>query len=277
MKPGDRFRPKKSLGQHFLIDPTVIQKIILRAGLQASEQVLEIGPGRGALTLPLARSVDHVFAVEKDAYLVNSLRDRLARSGVRNVTLIHHDILVWSFREIGFPRPARLRIIGNLPYNISAPVLEKLIKNRKFLNKAVLMFQLEVAERLTASPGGKPYGALTVLVQYYARSRVLLEVSKDAFHPKPKVDSMVLELDFERPYPKAARDEDTFRKIVKGAFAYRRKTLINSLRSLAGAWDKSLLLKAMETCGIDPNRRAETLSMDEFLRFSDTVSLTNCR
>ena len=139
------------------------------------------------------------------------------------------------------------------------------------------MFQLEVAERLTASPGGKPYGALTVLVQYYARSRVLLEVSKDAFHPKPKVDSMVLELDFERPYPKAARDEDTFRKIVKGAFAYRRKTLINSLRSLAGAWDKSLLLKAMETCGIDPNRRAETLGMDEFLRFSDTVSLTNCR
>ena len=133
------------------------------------------------------------------------------------------------------------------------------------------MFQLEVAERLTASPGGKSYGALTLLVQYYAHSRVLFEVSKNAFHPKPKVDSMVVEMDFERPYPKAALDEDHFRRILKGAFAYRRKTIMNSLRSVGDDWDHKELLKAMERCGIDPKRRGETLHMDEFLCLSDNL------
>jgi 16S rRNA (adenine1518-N6/adenine1519-N6)-dimethyltransferase len=275
VKTGNGFRPKKKLGQHFLIDSNVIRNIILRAELRPSERILEIGSGRGALTLPLARAVDHVFAVEKDAQLVRFLRERLARAGVHNVTLIQHDILAWSLQEIHLTPPAKLTIIGNLPYNISSPVLDKLMRHRKFLNKAILMFQLEVAERLNASPGGKSYGALTVLAQYCTSIRPLLKVSKNAFHPKPKVDAMVLELDFERPYAKAARNEDNFRKIVKSAFAYRRKTLINSLRAMGTDWDKALLLKAMDTCGIDPHRRAETLHMDEFLCLSDTLSLTN--
>jgi 16S rRNA (adenine1518-N6/adenine1519-N6)-dimethyltransferase len=275
IKADTSFRPKKGLGQHFLIDPKVIRNIITRAGLEDSEWVLEIGPGKGALTLPLARSVGHVVAVEKDTRLIKSLKGRLDRSGIKNVTLINHDILVWNFQDVNLTPSAKLRIMGNLPYNISAPVLDKLIRNRKLLNKAILMFQLEVAERLTAPPGGKSYGALTVLLQYYAQSRVLLEVSKNAFHPKPKVDSMVVELDFERPYPKAARDEDNFRRLLKNAFAYRRKTIMNSLRSVGEDWDRNVLLKAMESCGIDPKRRAETLHMDEFLCLSDMLSLTN--
>jgi 16S rRNA (adenine1518-N6/adenine1519-N6)-dimethyltransferase len=268
------FRPAKRLGQHFLIDPEVIQRIITRARLQSSEWVLEIGPGQGALTLPLARSVAHVVAVEKDTRLINKLKGRLDHHGIKNVTLINDDILLWNFREVDLTPPAKLRTIGNLPYNISAPVLDKLVRNRDVIDKAILMFQREVAQRLTASPGGKAYGVLTLSVQYHAQSRVLFEVSKNAFHPKPKVDSMVVELDFERPHPKAARDEDNFRRILKGAFAHRRKTIVNSFRSLPGDWDKKVLLKAMERCGIDPRRRAETLHMDEFLCLSDILSLT---
>ena len=269
-----KFRPKKSLGQHFLTDPKIIHRIITRAGLQASDRVLEIGPGQGALTLPLARHVGHVVAVEKDTQLVHSLRKRLDRSGIKNVTLLNHDILKWDFLEMNPTSPSSLKVIGNLPYNISSPVLEKLIVNRRILSKAVLMFQSEVAKRLTASPGGKSYGALTLLIQYHARTRVLTEVSKNAFYPKPKVDSMVLEMDFEKPFPRPALDETDFKNILKGAFSYRRKTILNSLRSFSGDWDHGGLLIALEKCGIEPERRAETLSMNDFLCLSKMLSLT---
>jgi 16S rRNA (adenine1518-N6/adenine1519-N6)-dimethyltransferase len=265
------FRATKRLGQHFLVETKIIHKIIACAGLTESDLVLEIGPGKGALTLPLARSVGRVVAIEKDAVLVNILQHRLNRTGINNVTLINHDILKWDFHEIRLPSSTRLLVIGNLPYNISSPVLDKLIKNRNLLSKAVLMFQLEVAKRLTAFPGGKAYGAMTLSIQYYAHTRVLLEVTKDAFNPKPKVDSMVLELDFKKPYPRRALNEDTFKKVLKGSFAHRRKTMINSLRGLSRFWDRDILLEAMKTCGIDPKRRAETLDMDEFICLSDAL------
>lgn len=272
---GPGFRAKKRLGQHFLVEPKIIHKIIACARFTESDLVLEIGPGKGALTLPLARSVGRLVAIEKDALLVSLLQKRLNRAGINNVTLINHDILKWDFQKIRQPSSTRLLVIGNLPYNISSPVLDKLIKNRNLLNRAVLMFQLEVAKRLTASPGGKAYGAMTIFIQYHAHTRILLEVSKDAFSPKPEVDSMVVELDFKKPYPKRALNEDTFKKVFKGAFAHRRKTMINSLRVLSQFWDRDVLLEAMKTCGIDPKRRAETLDMDEFLCLSDALGSTN--
>ena len=272
---GPEFRPTKRLGQHFLVETKIIHKIIACARLTESDLVLEIGPGKGALTLPLARSVGRVVAIEKDAHLMNLLQNRLNRAGISNVTLVNHDILKWDFHEIKLPSSTKLLVMGNLPYNISSPVLDKLIKNRNLLNRAVLMFQLEVGKRLTASPGEKAYGAMTLFIQYYAHTRVLLELTKDAFNPKPKVDSMVLELNFKKPYPKRALNEDTFKKVLKGAFAHRRKTMINSLRGLSQFWDRDVFLEAMKTCGIDTKRRAETLDMDEFLCLSDALPSTN--
>lgn len=272
-----RFRAKKSLGQHFLVETKIIHKMIACAGFNVSDRVLEIGPGQGALTIPLARSVEHVIAVEKDTHLLLSLQKRLNRAGISNVTLINHDILKWDFQEIKGLSSKRIPVIGNLPYNISSPVLEKLVKNRDLISRSVLMFQLEVAKRLTASPGSKAYGALTLLVRYYAQPRPLLEVSKDAFNPKPNVDSMVLELDFEKPYPGGTFSEDTFKKIVKDAFAHRRKTMVNSLRDVSPSWDREALLDAMKRCGIDPKKRAETLDMGAFLCLTDALSNTDCR
>ena len=272
---GPGFRAKKRLGQHFLVEPKIIHKIIACAGFKESDLVLEIGPGKGALTVPLARSVGRILAIEKDAFLVSLLQKRLKKAGINNVTLINYDILKWDFHKIRPPSSGRLLVIGNLPYNISSPVLDKLIKNQNLLNRAVLMFQLEVAKRLTASPGGKAYGAMTIFIQYHAHTRILLEISKDAFNPKPEVDSMVLELNFKKPYPKRALNEDTFKKVLKGAFAHRRKTIINSLRVLSQFWDRDVLLEAMRTCGIDPKRRAETLNIDEFICLSDALESTN--
>ena len=264
---GDRgYHAKKWLGQHFLVEAEIIHKIVDLAGFQVSDRVLEIGPGQGALTLPLARSVGHVVAVEKDAHLVNALQTRLNKAGITNVTLINHDILTWDFRNIGSLSSTGILVIGNLPYNISSPVLEKLINNRDLIRRAVLMLQLEVAKRLTASPGGKAYGAMTLWVNYHAHPRPLFEVSKDAFNPKPKVDSMVIELDFERPHPgRLLNSERYFKKIVKGSFAHRRKTMVNSLKGMSPSLDRKTLLEVMKKCGIDPGRRAETLDIDAFL------------
>jgi 16S rRNA (adenine1518-N6/adenine1519-N6)-dimethyltransferase len=137
------------------------------------------------------------------------------------------------------------------------------------------MFQLEVAKRIAASPGTKAYGAMTLLVQYHAHPTVLLEVSREAFYPRPNVDSMVLELDFDRPHPRCSDHDEEFRKVVKSAFSHRRKTLLNSLKSSSITWDREMLLEAMKKCGIDPRRRPETLDMDEFLCFTRALALTN--
>ncbi len=270
LEAGCWFR-KKRLGQHFLADQKIIHEIVEHAGFRKTDVVLEIGPGKGALTLPLARSVGHIVGVEKDGQMVAMLRDKLSRAGITNVTLINMDILKWDFHEIKVPDSTRLQVIGNLPYNISSPFLEKLTENRDLVEKAVLMFQSEVAQRLTASPGGKVYGAITLLIQYYAHARILLKAPKEAFFPRPKVDSMVIELDFQRPYPKRAADEERFRALVRGAFAYRRKTLLNSLDRSRPHLDRRALLEGMEQCGIDPQRRAETLDMDEFLRLASVL------
>ncbi len=259
------FQPKKRLGQHFLRDTGIVRKIIDKARLDPSDHVLEIGSGLGALTIPLAGLVHHVVAVEKDLRLAEMLEKRLARDDISNVRLIHDDILKLAFE--GIPgRPAKkMKVMGNLPYNISTPFLERLVENRSLVSRAVLMFQLELARRLTASPGNKEFGAMTVLIQYHAHISPLLEVSKAAFYPRPKVDSMVLELDFERPHPRRAEDEAKFRMVVKGAFAYKRKTILNSLKRTLSSRTSEEILAALRNCAIDPGKRAETLNIDQFL------------
>lgn len=265
LKMDDRIRPKKSLGQHFLKDAGIIHEIIERARFDHSDHVLEIGAGLGALTLPLAGSVHQIFAVEKDARLAKILKERLVLSGISNVVVMNEDALRLDFNRIPSPPAKKIKVIGNLPYNISSPFLEKLVEYRTLVSRAVLMFQFELAKRLIAHPGAKDYGALSVLIQYYARNSSLLEVGKESFHPRPKVSSMVLELDFERPHPRTAENEEKFRALVKGAFSHRRKTILNSFKGAFAVPGSDEIQGALEKCDIDPKRRAETLGIDDFL------------
>jgi 16S rRNA (adenine1518-N6/adenine1519-N6)-dimethyltransferase len=272
---GRSFRPKKSLGQNFLVDPTISEKIVSLSGFMSEDTVLEIGPGKGALTLPLAERVKHVLAVEKDAQLVEWLTERLNKAGLKNVTLLHEDILKLDWQSLRENPEARIPVIGNLPYNISSPILEKMCQNPQRMGRAVLMFQKEVAQRLSATSGNKAYGALTLLVQYHAKVFSLLKVQKGSFFPVPKVDSMVISLDFENPYPQRAIHEAFFRKVVKGAFAHRRKTILNSLKGAMPDQAPESILAALTACGIDSGKRAEVLEMEDFLRLSVELAIDN--
>ena len=275
LKTGEPFRPKKRLGQNFLVDPIISDKIISLSGFSAEDTILEIGPGKGALTMPLARRVKHVVAVEKDAQLVDWLSHRLREESLSNVTLLHEDILKADWQTLKKHFEDRIPVIGNLPYNISSPVLEKMCRHSQWMGQAILMFQKEVADRLTATPGGKTYGALTLLVQYHAKALSVLKVLKGSFFPVPKVDSMVVSLDFERPYPQRAVHEAGFKKVVKGAFSHRRKTVLNSLKGAFRDQSRESLLSALAACGIDPGKRAEVLHMADFLRLSSMLAIDN--
>jgi 16S rRNA (adenine1518-N6/adenine1519-N6)-dimethyltransferase len=271
MRRASHFFPNKRLGQHFLKDPRIIRDIITRARFEEDSEVLEVGPGLGALTFPLAGRVKRVIGVEKDARLMDTLQKRLSLEQTGNVTLIHSDILKLDFFRITGPEEKRIHVIGNLPFNISSPFVEMLISHRTRVKRAVLTFQLELARRLAAAPGSKAYGALTVMVQYYAHITPLLEIPREAFYPKPEVASMVLELDFTRPFPRRAGDEKNFRRIVKASFAQRRKTIVNSIRGALTSLSRDRILNALEECGIEPGKRAEDLHMDHYLCLSEAL------
>ncbi len=269
------FRPNKRLGQNFLVDPDISRRIVSLSGFSSKDTVLEIGPGKGALTMPLADRVKHVLAVEKDARLAALLDGKLRRAGRRNVTLLNEDILRLDWRTLEKHFSQRMPVIGNLPYNISTPVLEKMCRSGNMMGRGVLMFQKEVADRLTAVPNTKAYGALTLLVRYHARALPLLKVMKGSFFPVPKVDSMVLSLDFERPYPGIAVSDAAFAKVVKGAFMHRRKTVLNSLKLALSHQSGASLISMLETCGVDPGKRAEALEMDDYLRLAALMAIDN--
>lgn len=266
------FRPKKRLGQHFLTDPGVIREIIAQGEFGRQDEILEIGPGRGALTLPLAGMVHRMFAVEKDTQLVEILQKGLSKAGASNVILINQDILKFDFGDLPQPSTGKIQVVGNLPYNISSPLIERLIMHRNLFGRALLMFQMELAERLLALPGHREYGAITVALRYYASVSPVLRVSRDAFYPRPKVDSMVLKLDFEDPHPRRADDETHFRRVVKEAFAHKRKTLANSLRAGMKARSGAEILEALERCNINPRKRAEALDIDDFISLSAALA-----
>jgi 16S rRNA (adenine1518-N6/adenine1519-N6)-dimethyltransferase len=271
-KDRDTLRPNKRLGQHFLRDRSVISEIIGRSGFLKTDDILEIGPGLGALTLPLSGHVNSIIAVEKDGRLAETLEKRLSHEGITNVTLITDDILKFDPRCIDRPSGGKIKAIGNLPYNISSPFLERLFKHRDLITMAVLMFQYEFAERLLASPGGKEYGALTVLIRYDSMVSPLFEVSRESFYPIPKVGSMVVKIDMERFHERRAEDDRFFRTVVKGAFAHRRKTILNSLGGTLLSFGSGEIREALSLCSIDPVRRAETLDIDEFISLADTLN-----
>lgn len=259
------FKPNKRLGQHFINDKGIIDQIIEKARFQLTHTVLEIGPGLGALTIPLAKHVGRVIAVEKDIYLASVLGERLAAAGLDNVTILNDDILKLDFHDIPGIAEGPFHVVGNLPYNISSPLLERLLLYRDVIQKAVLMFQAEFGQRLVASPGTKAYGAITVFIQYHAQIRPLLHVPKEVFYPKPKIDSIVLAFDMSRPHPRKADDEAFFKMVVKGAFAQRRKTILNSLKGSLLNYSVDEISSALQKCSIDNGLRAEALGIDEFI------------
>ena len=261
-------RPKKSLGQHFLEDHGIIDKIITLIQLNKNDVVVEIGPGTGALTIPVLPYVYHLIAIEKDQLLINLLRKKLSAEEGKKITLISGDALKIDFKEISNDFKQKIRIIGNIPYNISSPLLERLILYRAYIKSAILMFQHEFALRLIAPPGQRKCSALTIVSQYYAEISPIIKIKRDAFYPIPKVDSMVLKMDFERPYKFQAKDEMIFRKIVKSAFLFRRKTILNSLEKATVSLSREEIAKALEECNIEPKKRAETLSIYDFIRLS---------
>jgi 16S rRNA (adenine1518-N6/adenine1519-N6)-dimethyltransferase len=258
---------KKRYGQHFL-EPAWAEKLLAAIDPLPSDRFLEIGPGPGALTLRLAPRVAHVTAVEVDDHMVAALGARLPA----NVTLLHEDFLGLDLRSL----PAGddgLRVAGNLPYNVTSPILFKLLVARRDgvpLKDATLMVQLEVAERIESGPGTKDYGTLSIFVQLRARVRRLLTLPPGAFRPTPRVHSAVLRLDFhDASVP--MRDEATFEALVRSIFTQRRKTLANALSRFAD--ERGLPSRdAIGRAGLDGTRRPETLQLTELARLADVFS-----
>ncbi|MCP5202407.1 MAG: 16S rRNA (adenine(1518)-N(6)/adenine(1519)-N(6))-dimethyltransferase RsmA [Gammaproteobacteria bacterium] len=257
MSDADRHRPRKRFGQHFLADQGVIDEIVALVAPAPGDRVLEIGPGQGVLTAPLVASGAEVHAIEIDRDLAAMLRERFARHD--NFALHNTDVLSFDFATLAAP-PPRWKVVGNLPYNISTPLLMRLLEHAGRFSELVVMVQLEVAERLAAGPGSKAYGRLGIAAQRRAEVRKRFEIGPQAFVPPPKVDSAVVRL-VPRSGARDAALDLCVDALVKRAFGARRKTLANALRGVVSPD----LLKA---CGIAAQARAEELAIDDFERLA---------
>jgi 16S rRNA (adenine1518-N6/adenine1519-N6)-dimethyltransferase len=258
--------PQKRLGQNFLIDPNIVRKIIAAAAVEAGETVLEIGPGRGILTRGLCEFPNTIIALEVDPHLVGYLNETLTCS---NLDLRHADALHFAYDTL----PDRTVVVANLPYYISTPLLFTLLEAKDRISRMVLMLQAEVAERIIAVPGTDGYGILSVLTQYRADAKIAFRVSRNCFRPRPDVDSAIITLRT-RPHPAVSRsNEALFVKVVRAAFAHRRKTVINSLRNEGFALPQ--LTDAFATTTINASRRAETLSIDEFAAIANALAIVS--
>jgi len=263
--------PKKQLGQNFLAEPSSAQMIVDRAALGPEDTVLEIGSGLGALTIPAAMQVARVTAVETDRKIAELLKTELLAAGRDNVTIVRDSILNLDIGNLAQGASGKIVVLGNLPYNISSQILVKLIKARAVVDRAIVMFQKELAERLVAKAGSKAYGRITVMLAYCSEIKSLATIKARMFFPRPKVDSEVIEIKFRENAGELADDEDYLFQVVKAAFGKRRKTLKNALSQSQLGIDGQRAEKALTAAGIDPVRRAETLTAEEFVRLSNTI------
>ncbi len=250
---------KSSLGQNFLFDKSILRSIVGVAGLSPEDTVVEIGPGPGTLTRLLAEGVKRVIAVEVDERLFERLKHDLI--GYRNVEPVLGDALKFPYEEIG-----KFKVVSNIPYYITTPLLFRLLEAKKNVKTMTLTIQKEVAERIVAGPGGRAYGVLSIMVQYQAHPELKFVIPKEAFRPVPKVDSAVVHIDILEEPSVTVKNEKVFARVIKTAFAQRRKTLSNSLKGFGKDIGEKLL-----RCGIDPRRRPETLSIGEFGCLSDAL------
>jgi len=254
-------KPKKYLGQHFLHDKNIISKIIDVAGITKEDLVVEIGPGEGALTFPLAERAGEVIAIEIDKELVKRLKEK--GEEYSNLTIVEGDALKFPYEEI----KKRFKVVSNLPYYISTPIIFRLIELRNQVISMTLMLQKEVAQRIVATPNSKDYGVLSIAVQFYAEPSIAFYISKGAFHPAPEVDSAVIKIVPRKEPAVKVKNEALFWSTIKTAFSYRRKTLLNSL-AMCGM-KKEYIEGALKRAGIDPSLRPEDLSVEQWGKLVD--------
>ena len=264
-------RAKKHLGQNFLLNEGLAETIVKCANLTPRDHVLEIGSGLGALTIPAARQAGRLIAVEKDPQMLQLLRAELAVQQLTNVELVNQDILAIDLRDFfGAGLPTGV-VIGNLPYNLSSQIVIHLIAGRQCLHRAFLMLQKEMAQRLIAPPGNRNYGRLSVMLQYCAEVRVVADAPARLFYPRPKVDSQVIQVTFRECIDYPAEDERMLSRVVKAGFSQRRKTLRNALAGNILQADHARVEAWLDQAHIDPRRRAETLTVEEFVRLANLI------
>lgn len=265
------FKFSKSLGQNFIVNEGIIEDIVDGADIGPEDCVLEVGPGIGVLTEAMAQRADKVVAIELDSSLLPVLDEMLEHCD--NVKVIHGDVLKVDLKKIiaeefGGRKP---KVVANLPYYVTTPIIMKFLEEHIPVTDLVVMIQKEVAQRMMAAPNSKVYGALSVAVQYYSDPSIAVNVPTHVFIPQPKVESAVIRLTIKENPPVELKDHKLFFGLVKDAFGKRRKTLLNSLSSGLLHLDKNLVLNALQSAGIDPKRRAETLSIEEFASLANTV------
>ncbi len=250
---------KKYLGQNFLFDPSILKRIVDVACITHDDTVVEIGPGYGNLTKMLASASKKVIAIELDYRLYEKLLHELRE--YKNIEIIHADALKYNFEEL-----EQFKVVANIPYYITTPIIFRLIEDRKNLKSMTLTIQKEVAQRIVARPNTKDYGVLSIVVQYYGNPELKFIIPKGAFRPVPKVDSAVIHIEMLSEPIVKPKDESLFFRIIRTAFAQRRKTLSNALKSFSKDI-KVILINA----GIEPIRRAETLTIEDFVKISDLL------
>jgi 16S rRNA (adenine1518-N6/adenine1519-N6)-dimethyltransferase len=264
-------KPRKKLSQSFLLDQNIMQKIADAARITPNDIVVEIGAGIGVLTEILAQKSRKLIAVELDKKLVVVLKEKLA--DLKNVEIHSGDILDFDFNSISETYSSKIKVIGNVPYNISSPVIFRLLTFRSVISDFILMLQKEVAQRLVAVPGNKSYGVPSVLLQMFASLEKIFDVPASCFHPQPKVESAVLRGAFLKKPSMELSSEAFFTSLAKAAFAQRRKMLINNLKNAKFLVDieEQKIKHCLTSAGIDGGRRAETLSVSEFGNLSNVL------
>jgi 16S rRNA (adenine1518-N6/adenine1519-N6)-dimethyltransferase len=266
------FHLSKSLGQNFLTDKGIIDQIIEGAEISEDDLVIEIGPGIGVLTVEAAQRAKRVVAVEIDQSLIPILKETLAEFD--NVEIVNRDILKTDINALIEEHGEGIKgvkIIGNLPYYITTPIVMKILEDGVRADSIIVMMQKEVADRIKSKPSKKTYGALSVAVQYYCTAEAIVDVPRSVFVPQPNVDSTVLKLIVRPERPVELIDEKIFFETVKGGFGQRRKTLSNALSGVCGM-DKTAAAQVLAAAEIDPIRRAETLDLNEFARLANEVA-----
>lgn len=265
------FRFKKKYGQNFITDPGILNKIVSIGDITSDDIVVEIGPGAGTLTEAIARKAGQVIAIEIDPDLLPILQENLAEW--ENIKIVEGDALKIDLDKLveeitGQRKP--YKIVANLPYYITSPLVMHFLENDFNIKRIVIMVQKEVAERFTAEPGTKDYGALTVNLNIYTKPRIAFFVSRNVFTPRPDVDSAVVDLEVREEPPYPINNIDILKRLVKAAFNQRRKTLNNALKALN--IEKDIIQKALEDTNIDPKRRGETLTLEEFVMIANRLS-----
>jgi 16S rRNA (adenine1518-N6/adenine1519-N6)-dimethyltransferase len=260
--------PRKRLGQHFLIDRNILNKVIRTAKIEKEDVVLEVGPGLGEMTLALARHAKRVIAIEIDPKLVAILKKKM--EDLPNVEVVRSDILRLNFNQFLEKEGQPIKVVANLPYQISTPLLFRFIESKEVFATFTLTLQKEVAERMVAPPGGKDYGPLSIFTQLFLDISVRFFIKPSAFFPPPKIESAVVHMAWKEKPIIETEDDAWFKRVVRACFGYRRKMLINALKHSEINLPESVELR-MERIGIDPRRRPETLTIREFVSLSEAL------